>query len=210
MNHVNKMQMKKTPVTGVLQNASPKTMAMIVLLAVMGILWGRVLLSGTKGPAAVNAQDVTAVQATDQKATLSGSNLTLKAIALPHEPGRHDTLSHDLFSADRWTAFGLSGSQDNDRSIVRVDSAEDAEKMHQTRLEKIAQRLTLEAVIQDADGNPFQAFVDDKILSVGSVLTVKEGPDRYALTLARISEKEVLFMWNEISVVLKMAETFEL
>ena len=67
----------------------------------------------------------------------------------------------------------------------------------------------LEAVIQDADSKPFQAFVDDKILSVGSTLTVKEGPDQYVLMLEEISEKEVLFSWNEMSVVLKMAETFE-
>lgn len=205
-NHINKMQPKKIPVTSALQNVSPKTMAMIVLLAVMGILWGRVLLSGKKGPAAVNAQDVTTVQAT---ATPPDSNPTLTVVALPQVPGRNDTLSHDLFSADKWTAFGLNDSQNNDRSDVRVDSAEDTEKMHQSRLEKIAQRLTLQAVIQDADGKPFQAFVDDKILSVGSTLTVKEGPDQYELTLEKINEKEVLFTWNKISVVLKMAETFE-
>jgi hypothetical protein len=203
------MQTKNIPVTSALQNISPKTMAMIVLLAVMGILWGRVLLSGKKGPVAASAQDAAVVQPTAQTAQSDG-NLTLKAVVLPQVPGRNDTLSHDLFSADRWTAFALDGSQNNDQTDVRVDSAEDAEKMHQARLEKIAQRLTLEAVIQDADGKPFQAFVDDKILSVGSTLTVKEGPDQYELTLEKISKKEVLFTWNKISVVLKMAETFEL
>ncbi|MDH4202511.1 MAG: hypothetical protein OEV87_06420 [Phycisphaerae bacterium] len=208
MNHKNKMQTKKIPVTGALQNMSPKTTAMIVLLAVMGILWGRVLLSGKKGPAAANAQDAAGIEQMTQTAQPDG-NLTLKAVALPQVPGRNDTVSHDLFSADRWTAFALEGSQNNDRSDVRADSAENAEKMHHTRLEKIAKRLTLEAVIQDAGGKPFQAFVDGKILSVGSTLTVKEGPDQYELTLEKISEKEVLFMWNKISVVLKMAETFE-
>ena len=47
----------KKPVTGGLQNISPKVMAMTVLLVVMGILWGSVLLKGTGGPAAANAQD---------------------------------------------------------------------------------------------------------------------------------------------------------
>lgn len=203
------MQTKKIPVTGTLQNISPKTMTMIVLLAVMGILWGRVLLGGKKGPAAANAQDAASILQATQTAQ-SGGTLTLKAVTLPQVPGRNDVISHDPFSADRWTAFGFEDSQNNDRSDVSVDSAENAEKIHQSRLEKIAQRLTLEAVIQDADGKPFQAFVDDKILSVGSTLTVKEGPDQYELTLEKISEKEVLFMWNKISVVLKMTETFEL
>ena len=196
------------PVTGALQNISPKTMAMVVLLAVMGILWGRVLLSGEKGPAVASAQDAAVMQPMAQTGQSDGA-LTLKAVTLPRMPGRNDMISHDPFSADRWTAFGLEGSQTNEHSDVSVDSAEDAEKMHQSRLEKIAQRLKLEAVIQDADGNPFQAFVDDKILSAGSTLTVKEGPDQYELTLEKISKKEVLFTWNKISVVLKMAETFE-
>ena len=49
--------MNKKPVTGGLNNISPKVMTMIVLLVIMGILWGRVLLKGTGGPAAANAQD---------------------------------------------------------------------------------------------------------------------------------------------------------
>jgi hypothetical protein len=80
---------------------------------------------------------------------------------------------------------------------------------HRSRLERIAGRLKLEAVICDAQNRPFQAFVDDKILSVGSTLTVQEGPDQYVLMLEEISQKEVSFSWNEMSVVLKMAETFE-
>ncbi|MHC4950767.1 MAG: hypothetical protein ACYTEU_07255 [Planctomycetota bacterium] len=60
MNQKKTIQTKKLPVTGALQNISPKTMVMIALLAVMGILWGRVLLTGNKGPAAANAQDLVA------------------------------------------------------------------------------------------------------------------------------------------------------
>ncbi len=54
MNQRNTM-MKKKPVAGGFQKISPKVMAMIVLLAVMGILWGRVLLKGTGGPATAEA-----------------------------------------------------------------------------------------------------------------------------------------------------------
>ena len=203
------MQHPQMPVRTALQNLNPKTMAMIVLLAVMGILWGRVLIGGKKGLASANAQDAAGAQSAAWASAKSASKVTLQAVELPKVPGRNDTLSHDLFSADRWTAFGLKGSQDNNSSGVQIDSGEDAEQIYQRRLEKIAQRLTLEAVIQDSDGNPFQAFVDGKILSVGSKLTVKEGPDQYELTLEKINNKEVLFTWNKVSVVLKMAETFE-
>ena len=88
-------------------------------------------------------------------------------------------------------------------------AGDSSELTHRSRLERIAGRLKLEAVICDAEDRPFQAFVEDKILSVGSTLTVQEGPDQYVLMLEQISEKEVLFSWNEMSVVLKMAETFE-
>ncbi|MHC5161823.1 MAG: hypothetical protein ACYSO4_01685, partial [Planctomycetota bacterium] len=60
-----------------------------------------------------------------------------------------------------------------------------------------------------ARNQPHQAYVDDKILSVGSTLTVQEGTEKYVLTVEKISKKEVTFSWNEMSVVLKMAETFE-
>ena len=209
MNPRKTMQTKKIPVTGTLQNISPKTMVMVVLLAVMGILWGRVLLGGKKGPAAAQAQEMSALQQAVAEQQ-SGSDMTLKAVTLPEIPGRNDKLSHDLFSADKWTAFGLGDSTVAENSDVTVDTSGNTEMMQQLKLQRIAERLTLEAVIQDADGNPFQAFVDGKILSVGSILTVKEGPDRYELILEKISEKEVVFTWNDISVVLKMAETFEL
>ncbi|MHC4232123.1 MAG: hypothetical protein ACYSTW_05935 [Planctomycetota bacterium] len=166
----------KKPVTGGLQNISPKVMAMIVLLVVMGILWGRVLLKGAGGPAAAHAQD----QA-DMEAMIS--NMTPEAV------------DHDQNSAHGGVQVGGAGDS--------------SELTHRSRLERIAGRLKLEAVICDAQNRPFQAFVEDTILSVGSTLTVQEGPDEYVLLLEEISEKEVLFSWNEMSVVLKMAETFE-
>ena len=198
------------PVTGALQDINPKVMVMTVLLAVMGILWGRVLLGEKKGPAAANAQDLTDLERSKLNAGTE-ETLSLKAVALPQLPGRNNVLTHDLFSPNKWTAFSFNGSQGGGRSGVSINGSDNTVAMtHQLRLEEVAKRLTLEAVIQDADGKPSQAFVDDKILSVGSKLTVQEGPDQYELTLEKISNKEVLFTWNKISVILKMTEAFEL
>jgi hypothetical protein len=197
--------MNKKPVTGGLQNISPKVMAMVVLLVVMGILWGRVLLKGTGGPAAANAQD----QA-DIINNMTPEAVEIEAVQLPMLPGRNDRVSNDFFSSNNWTAFELNQNQNAANGGVKVGEAgHSAELTHRAGLERIAGRLTLEAVICDAQNRPFQVFVDDKILSVGSTLTVQEGPDQYVLMLEEISEKEVSFSWNEMSVVLKMAETFE-
>ena len=198
----------KKPVTGGLQNISPKVMAMVVLLVVMAILWGRVLLKGTGGPAAANAQDQESIQ--DTISDMASKALEIKAVELPVLPGRNDRVSNNLFSSENWTAFELNHNQDDSKGGVKVDGTGHATELtHRSRLERIAGRLKLEAVICDAQNRPFQAFVDDKILSVGSTLTVQEGPDQYVLMLEEISQKEVSFSWNEMSVVLKMAETFE-
>lgn len=197
--------MNKKPAPGGLQNISPKVMAMVVLLAVMAILWGRVLLKGKGGPAAANAQDQASIQE-----IVPDLPLQIEAVELPVLPGRNDIISNDLFSAENWTAFGLNQNSNTPNGGVKVDvTGNTVELRHRAGLERIAGRLKLEAVICDAQNRPFQAFVDDKILSVGLTLTVKEGPDQFVLMLEKISEKEVVFSWNEMSVVLKMAETFE-
>ena len=200
--------MNKKPVTGGLQNISPKMMAMVVLLVVMAILWGRVLLKGTGGPAAANAQDQESIQ--DTISDMASKAVEIEAVELPMLPGRNDRVSNNLFSSENWTAFELNHNQDDSKGGVKVDGTGHATELtHRSRLERIAGRLKLEAVICDAQNRPFQAFVEDKILSVGSTLTVQEGPDQYVLMLEEISKKEVSFSWNEMSVVLKMAETFE-
>ena len=200
--------LNKKPVTGGLQNISPKVMAMTVLLVVMGILWGRVLLKGTGGPASANAQDQDYMD--NLLSDTAPEAVEIEAVQLPVLPGRNDRVSNDLFSSENWTAFELNHNQNSANGGVEVGGAGDSSELtHRSRLERIAGRLKLEAVICDAEDRPFQAFVEDKILSVGSTLTVQEGPDEYVLMLEEISEKEVLFSWNEMSVVLKMAETFE-
>ncbi|RKY11689.1 MAG: hypothetical protein DRP52_05570 [Planctomycetota bacterium] len=202
VNHKN--MMNKKSVAGGLQSMSPKVMAMTVLLVVMAILWGRVLLMGKGGPAAADAQGQTSTQE-----MVSDLPLRIEPVELPVLPGRNDRVSNDMFSAKNWTAFELNQNQRAASGGVKIGTEGDSELRHRASLERIAGRIKLEAVICDVQNRPFQAFVDDKILSVGSTLTVQEGPDQFVLSLKEISKKEVTFLWNDISVILKMAETFE-
>lgn len=203
------MMMRKKPVAGGLQNINPKMMAMIVLLAVMAVLWGRVLLKGSGGPATASAQEQTDSQdvVSDR---LSVEAFQIEPVKLPVLPGRNDRISKDIFSSENWKAFHLDREQSDVVGVQVNASGDSAEMAHRATLERIAGQLTLEAVVFDSQNRPFQAFVDDKILSVGSTLTVQEGPDQYVLTLKEIKKNEAVFSWNEMSVVLKMAETFEL
>ena len=196
----------KKPAIGALHNINPKVMTMVVLLMLMGILWGRVLLQGTAGPAAAHAQDQQDAQ--DAALNTASNGVEIQPVRLPVLPGRNDRVTNDLFGSKNWTAFEIN--QNAVGNGVKVGTQNDSIRLeHRAGLKRIADRLKLEAVICDEQNRPSQAFVDGKILSVGSTLTVQEGPDQYGLTLEKISVNEVVFSWNEMSVVLKLAETFE-
>lgn len=209
MNLRDKKQINNAPVKGGLQNLSPKTMIMIVLVSVMAILWGRVLLKGKSGPESVHAQETDQLQ--QQLAqTESAPAVEIEPVSLPQWPGRNDALSRDFFSDEHLIGSGPGVSANSQTGDVEINASDESiEHAHRVKLEQIAKRLLLEAVIEDDEGHPVQAFVEGKILSVGSVLTVQEGPDRYELTVEQINEKEIVFSWNSVSVVLKMPETFE-
>ena len=195
----------KRTASGGLQNISPKVMVMIALLVVMGLLWGRVLLKGNMSPAKANAQTDEDIQ--EFASDPVPESVQIEAIELPVLPGRNDRISNNLFGGQNWTAFTLDHELNSADS--GVEGGDTTERTHRVALERIAGQLKLEAVICDARNQPHQAYVDDKILSVGSTLTVQEGTEKYMLTVEKISKKEVTFSWNEMSVVLKMAETFE-
>ena len=185
-----------------------KTIAAVVLVAVMALLWGRVLLKGKDAPAAANAQGVQQQQSSGQQVNPSTARpdrvVTMKLDVLK---GRHDLLTSDMFSDANWKEFNLEG---NNEPSVDVSLVEDnLEKKHRANLEKLAKTLKLEAVIQGADGKPYQVFVNDAILTVGSVLTVKEGSEQYELILQEVKENEALFNWNKTSITLKMTEMVE-
>ncbi|MBL7214458.1 MAG: hypothetical protein ISS71_02135 [Phycisphaerae bacterium] len=187
--------------TSRLRNANGKTVAAIVLVCVMALLWGRVLLKDKAGPATAVAQEL---QQLEQVNTQPSQSDKILAVKLNVVEGRHDALTSNMFSTDHWRAFDLGNS-----AVNISDSQDNLETRHQANLEKIAKTLNLEAMIRDADGKPYQIFVNDAILTVGSVLTVKEGPEQYELTLKEIGENEAVFDWNKTSITLKMTETVE-
>jgi hypothetical protein len=198
MAYTAKNNSKNGPVAGRLQNISGKNLAAVALISVMAILWGRVLLSGKSGPAAAAAQELNTPETVK---TPPAAPLRMSPVELDRLQGRHDTLSGDMFCNDFWSAFKA------DEKLLETPALEQTqEDRHRANLEKIVRAFKLEAIIRDADGMPSQAFVNDKILTVGSVLTVKEGPEQYALVLMKISDNEVLFDWNDIAVTKKMTE----
>lgn len=195
MGYTTKKNFKNGSAAGHLPYPSGKTVAAFVLVGVMAILWGRVLLKGKGGPATASAQDI---QPVEQLAGPAAVSFRVEAVELEQLEGRHDVLSGDVFGNSFWTEV---------ETEAKVQAVPETEEIRlQADLEKIRQGIRLEAVIRDADGRPCQVFVNDKILAVGSVLTVKEGPVEYEVVLKGISENEAAFSWNGISVTMKMTE----
>lgn len=211
---MNRQQNKVKKVSMSLQNVSPKTMAAVTLVTLMAVLWGRVLLKGKFGPESANAASRQAQNDSPQQADQVVKDTTVQVVAVPLDvlPGRHDRLTNNLFSADNWKAYAFNENESEpvvevEVEAPQVDPAEQLRRMHQANLDKIAAALRLEAVILDANGKPSKAFINDKVLSVGTVLTVQEGPETYDLTLSELSKKEALFTWNEFSMELGITET---
>ena len=217
MNQRNQRHVKNASRGAGLQNISPKTMVAGALMLTMAILWGRVLLKGKGGPASADAASATAQQQKMEAALAAEAKngqsalVQIERVELPVLAGRNDVITHNPFGTENWNAFTFHEEPEpevvQEAKPVVVENTE--EMRHQANMKKIAGRLTLEGVIRDVDDVPQQAFVDGKIFNVGSVLTVKEGPDKYELELKKIEEKEVVFVWNELTVVLKLAETVE-
>ncbi len=65
-------------------------------------------------------------------------------------------------------------------------------------------------MIQSADGSGMQAYIEDKVLTVGQVLTVRRSSHAYELTVTEITPQQVKLMWNTYAISLKITESHEL
>lgn len=183
-----------------LHSLSPKTIVAIVLIALMGILWLRVLTNGKSGPASAQA----AALQNETPVTPATMPLRITSVALPVLEGRNDTLHCDFFSPDNWPDFG----QPNDTSRATASLSEE-QRLEQQRtqfFDKLPQKLNLDAIFHAGDSLPARVCIDGKILTLGQSLTVKHDTENYELTVSEIGENQVVLTWKHWSVVMKMAQ----
>jgi hypothetical protein len=172
-----------------------KTVTALCLIALMVFMWARVI--GKKTPAvaaALGAEDV-----------VSGSNseLNISFIELPKVAGRNDVLTRDFFAAGGWKDFIRDGEGSNvagtEVSVVSKDGNEEI-------VRKVAEKLKLEAI--GLDGNP-QAFINNKLLSVGDKLLVRDGGNTYECEVMAIEENVVLIKCGDAEITLKVTKAVE-
>jgi hypothetical protein len=166
-----------------------KSIVALCLIAVMGFMWVRVLLKKTPESAEAAARQ----DEVKPDTSASNSELKISFIELPKVAGRNDVLTKDFFAVNDWQDF-IDGKKE-----VSVVSRDDDEEI----VERVTEKLKLEAI---ALGKNPQAFINDKLLSVGDKLLVAEGVDTYECEVVGIEEKTVSIRCREAEITLKLTQ----
>ena len=173
-----------------------KAVIALCLIGVMVFMWVRVL--GGKTPQTAKA----AVTARDTRQP--NSELKISFIELPKVKGRNDVLAGDFFAADHWRGFMRDGEGENLTSIeeVSVVSKNGSEEV----IRRVAEKLKLEAI--GLGKNP-QAFINDKLLSAGDKLLVRDKVDVYECEVIEIGENRVFIRCGEAKITLRLTQDIE-
>lgn len=178
--------------------AEKKKAVAACLIAVMAIMWVRVLTK--QAPEAAEA-----VSMTEQLNAEGTSNreLNVSFIELPQVAGRNDVITRDFFASSDWRHFE-SGKERNLAVIeeVKVVSKNGNEEV----IRKVAEKLKLEAIVV-LSNNP-RAFINNKVISVGDKVLIRDGVDIYECEVIEIKEKEnkVVIKCREAEVTLRLTQ----
>ena len=171
-----------------------KTVTALCLIVLMAFMWIKVLVGKTPQ----TAHGGLPTQSATSNLPGPDSQLQISFVQLPKVKGRNDVLARDFFAANDWADFlrggeGLTGVREVD--IQKGGSEETARR--------IARSLKLEAI--GLGENP-QAFINDKILSVGDKFRIGDGIGEYECEVVAIEEDTVLVRCGEVEVRLKFVQ----
>lgn len=169
----------------------------LCLIAVMGIMWVKVLTR--KGPQIARAGLVT--EQTEVEKQLNEA-VKIAFVELPEVPGRNDIIGRDCFVAAGWRDFksGEEGNSTVGIQEVNVPSTDQSKEV----ITRVAQQLKLQAI---GLGQRPQAYINDRLLSVGDSLVVTDGRQMYECEVVEIREDSVLIRCLGAEITLKPVET---
>ena len=180
---------------GYLAQDRKKTVAAIALIAIMAVMWSRVLL-GRKPESA----DASASR--NKAATQEDYHAAIRFQELPIIPGRNDRINRDFFAVEDWKRFRKSShvviaGGDARTPVVSSDRTREA-------VARVAERLNLEAVLLTK--NP-QVFVNNQLMNEGDTLSVEEGAETYDFEIVHIEADSVLVRCRERQLTLQVAQS---
>ncbi|MHC4666493.1 MAG: hypothetical protein ACYS9T_11165 [Planctomycetota bacterium] len=170
-----------------------KTIVALCLIAVMALMWARLL--GRETPKSAKAAPPQGGAGVDTSGVDSESRMAFQE--LPKVKGRNDVLTRDFFASDDWKNFLRDSEGYTEKvSVVSKDGDEEVVK-------RIADKLKLQAIWFDQDT---QAFINDKMLSVGDKLAVREGIKTYECEVVGIQENRVFIRCEGAEITLKLTQ----
>jgi len=172
-----------------------KTVLALCLITLMAFMWIRVLTR--KAPQAAKAGLLAGQMDVE---TQSERELKISFIELPQAAGRNDVITRDFFDSDGWQDF-VDGQGRKSAGVEEVDII--SKEGDQEVIRRVAEKLNLEAIVLSE--NP-QAFINDKLLSVGDKLLIGDGVDKYECEVVEIKENTVVMRCRESRITLKLTQ----
>ena len=172
-----------------------KTVLALCLITLMAFMWIRVLTR--KAPQAAKAGLLAGQMDVE---TQSERELKISFVELPQAAGRNDVITRDFFASDGWQDF-VDGQGRKSADVEEVDII--SKEGDQEVIRRVAEKLNLEAIVLSE--NP-QAFINDKLLSVGDKTLVGDGTNRYECEVVEIKENTVVMRCRESRITLKLTQ----
>lgn len=183
---------------GQLAAEKKKTVTALGLIAVMALMWIRVL--SRKAPEAAEAQSTTGqVEAEDP----SNPEPRMFFVGLPKVSGRNDAIARDFFASDGWRHFLGGGA----RSLAGIEEVNVVSKGGSEEVvRKVAEKLKLQAI--GLGENP-RAFINNKMVSAGDKVLIGDGVDKYECEVVQIKANTVVIRYGEAEITLKLMQVIE-
>ncbi|UCF43190.1 MAG: hypothetical protein JSV99_11530 [Planctomycetota bacterium] len=174
-----------------------KTVIVLCLIGVMVFMWAKVL--GKEASRSAEARERTG-QTTSEG---SGSQAKISFIEPPKVEGRNDALTRDFFDVEGWQEFMESQVANSDGTkAVNIVSRGGSKEV----VKRVAGKLKLEAI--GLSEKP-EVFINDRLLTVGGKLLVKDGTETYECEVVRIERDMVLIRCGEGEIKLKLMQLNE-
>lgn len=168
-----------------------KTILAAGLLAIMAIMWGRVLTGKKTQPASAASDQPEASEKAETPA------VKLHFFELPVIEGRNDRIGRDVFSADALSGFRRESTSQGTGTDTEVRAG--TTQQIQEVVDRVAKRVTL---VVASEGN--YAYIDDQLVGVGKTFSVTEGETTYVFEVVRIQDDSVLVRCNGREFQLKL------
>ena len=175
-----------------------KTVAALCLIAVMVLMWVRVFAKKTPPSAEASLM----AQAANLNSSAANPQVRISFIELPKVGGRNDVLTRDFFAANSWQGFLRSGE-----ALTGVKEGNVSKDGSEELVRRIADKLKLQAI--GVVGENPQAFINDKVLSIGDKLLVTDGVSAYECEVVGIEEDTVFVKFGEAEIQLRLAQGAE-